>query len=109
MKRWTSRSNYNHITLDWIGYDHLQVKRKRYDFLLKNEGVLEYPDDLNYRWEWIDQKVETLFESNVPNHTIDRHCPLVPSPIWSTREGSVSTLSSCPFMLFAVWQTILDL
>lgn len=33
-----------------------KVKRKRYDCLIK-EGVVEYPDDLNYNWDWVDQKI----------------------------------------------------
>jgi hypothetical protein len=33
-----------------------KVKRRRYDCLIK-EGVVEYPDSMNYNWDWIDQKI----------------------------------------------------
>jgi len=33
-----------------------KVKRRRYDCLVK-EGVMEYPDDINYNWDWVDQKI----------------------------------------------------
>ena len=33
-----------------------KLKRRRYDVLL-TEGILEYPDNLNYDWEWVDQKI----------------------------------------------------
>ena len=33
-----------------------KVTRRRYDCLLQ-EGIAEYPDDLHYNWDWVDQKL----------------------------------------------------
>jgi hypothetical protein len=90
MKRWQYLPYVSPLTITE------QIKRKRYDHLLHHEGTLEYPDDLNYQWEWIDQKVSCLQFHPSVSSLIDRDRIHVPPLSRPTREASVSLpLLSC--------------
>jgi hypothetical protein len=46
-----------------------KVKRKRYDYILRHDGIVEYPDELNFNWEWIDQKIGIISMSHRSSST----------------------------------------